>query len=277
MFEQQSGVYDNPYKFNAKELDAETGLYYYGVRYYNPKLSIWYGVDPLAVYNPVMETQFYGDGQHNGGVFYWGNLNPYIYDNPVNLIDPNGKQTASKAHNGGGYRGIGVPIPMFEHHGTYLPFPVYTQEEFREGFDKLKDGAKSVAVLGFNMTAASSSSLWVPLIDKYKELNKWSNRVLNSNNGFIDTKSADVNSEIKKIVAGNGSVRIDRDTGLPQVYENRDNSKKQRTWGGSIEYNVTTKDSGDNKRILKRTNKDGSTTYGYTLDHYKTIHEFKEK
>ncbi|MCW1963202.1 hypothetical protein [Chryseobacterium viscerum] len=27
MLEQRTGVYDNPYKFNAKELDRETGLY----------------------------------------------------------------------------------------------------------------------------------------------------------------------------------------------------------------------------------------------------------
>lgn len=95
MLEQTDGSYDNPFKFNAKELDDDTGLYYYGARYYNPRLSIWYGVDPLAVYNPVMETEFYGDGQHNGGVFYWGNLNPYIYtyQNPIKYIDPNGKQT----------------------------------------------------------------------------------------------------------------------------------------------------------------------------------------
>lgn len=94
MLEQQTGVYDNPYKFNAKELDRETGLYYYGARYYNPRASIWYGVDPLAVYNPPMENEFYGDGQHNEGVYFWGNLNPYIYtyQNPINYIDPNGKQ-----------------------------------------------------------------------------------------------------------------------------------------------------------------------------------------
>ncbi|WP_238584985.1 polymorphic toxin type 17 domain-containing protein, partial [Chryseobacterium sp. Leaf201] len=94
MLEQMDGSYNNPYKFNAKELDEDTGLYYYGARYYNPRLSIWYGVDPLAVYNPVMETEFYGDGQHNGGVFFWGNLNPYIYtyQNPIRYVDPNGKQ-----------------------------------------------------------------------------------------------------------------------------------------------------------------------------------------
>ncbi|WP_300688888.1 RHS repeat-associated core domain-containing protein [Chryseobacterium sp.] len=70
MLEQRTGVYDNPYKFNAKELDRETGLYYYGARYYNPRASIWYGVDPLA--EQTME--------------------PYIYcgNNPINYIDPNG-------------------------------------------------------------------------------------------------------------------------------------------------------------------------------------------
>lgn len=89
------GKYENPYKFNAKELDSETGYYYYGARYYNPRLSVWYGVDPLATWDPVMETEFYGNGQHNGGVYNSGNLNPYIYcyQNPVKYIDPNGKQS----------------------------------------------------------------------------------------------------------------------------------------------------------------------------------------
>ncbi|UKB85046.1 RHS repeat-associated core domain-containing protein [Chryseobacterium sp. MEBOG06] len=102
MLEQRTGVYNNPYKFNAKELDRETGLYYYGARYYNPRASIWYGVDPLAVYNPVMESEFYGDGQHNGGVYNSGNLNPYIYcyQNPIVYVDPNGKQNYSSIISG---------------------------------------------------------------------------------------------------------------------------------------------------------------------------------
>ena len=29
-----------PYKFNDKELDEETGLYYYGARYMNPVTSL---------------------------------------------------------------------------------------------------------------------------------------------------------------------------------------------------------------------------------------------
>ncbi len=67
------GAYENPYKFNAKELDRETNLYYYGARYYNPRLSIWYGVDPLAEKYP--------------------SLSPYVYtvNNPIKYIDPDGR------------------------------------------------------------------------------------------------------------------------------------------------------------------------------------------
>lgn len=66
------GRYQNQYKFNAKELDSETGFYYYGARYYNPRLSVWYGVDPLASDYP--------------------DVSPFVYsfDNPVKYTDPTG-------------------------------------------------------------------------------------------------------------------------------------------------------------------------------------------
>ena len=76
MIEQHSysGDYTNRYKFNGKELDEETGYYYYGARYYNPRFSIWLSVDPLAEKFP--------------------NWNPYNYtmQNPINLIDPTGME-----------------------------------------------------------------------------------------------------------------------------------------------------------------------------------------
>ena len=46
--EEHSSSEDLPYKFNGKQFDEETSLYYYGARYMNPVASIWYGVDPLA-------------------------------------------------------------------------------------------------------------------------------------------------------------------------------------------------------------------------------------
>ena len=92
--EEHSNTDRTPYLFNGKELDEETGLYYYGARYYDAKTSVWQSVDPLVLYDPVMETEAYLDGQHNGGVFDSGNLASYsyTYGNPVVYIDPNGKQ-----------------------------------------------------------------------------------------------------------------------------------------------------------------------------------------
>src|SRR5690554_412440 len=68
-----SGVgYDNKWKFNGKELDDATGMYYYGARYYDPRISIFISVDPLA-------EQFVGWTPYH-----------YVHNNPVNLIDPTG-------------------------------------------------------------------------------------------------------------------------------------------------------------------------------------------
>lgn len=88
---------NSPYKYNGKELDEETGLYYYGARYYSPRESVWLSVDPLASYDPIQNSEHYIDGQHNGGVFNAKNLNVYgyCYQNPVLYLDPNGKQVNS--------------------------------------------------------------------------------------------------------------------------------------------------------------------------------------
>ena len=43
LVDEHSSTEDMPYKFNGKELDQETGLYYYGARYMNPRTSLWYG------------------------------------------------------------------------------------------------------------------------------------------------------------------------------------------------------------------------------------------
>ena len=73
LVDEHSSTEEMPYKFNGKEFDEETGLYYYGARYMNPKTSLWYGVDPLAKKYPSV----------SGYVF--------CVDNPIRLIDPNGK------------------------------------------------------------------------------------------------------------------------------------------------------------------------------------------
>ena len=95
--EEHKNSNNSPYKFNGKELDDESGLYYYGARYYDPRISIWASVDPLADYNPHMNDEHYIDGQHNGGVYNHFNFNTYsyCYQNPIKLVDPNGKQAVA--------------------------------------------------------------------------------------------------------------------------------------------------------------------------------------
>ena len=94
LFEEHSTSRTMPYLFNGKELDTETGLYYYGARYYDPRVSLWLNTDPLSGYNPIQETEHYIDGQHNGGIFNPMNHNTYgyTYNNPIVWMDPNGKQ-----------------------------------------------------------------------------------------------------------------------------------------------------------------------------------------
>ena len=43
--EERNSVWNTPYLFNAKEFDEETGLYYYGARYYDPRVSLWISTD----------------------------------------------------------------------------------------------------------------------------------------------------------------------------------------------------------------------------------------
>ncbi len=63
-----------PYKFNGKELDQETGYYYYGARYYDPGAALWFGVDPLAYKYPEVGSYVYCNG------------------NPVKYVDPDGRE-----------------------------------------------------------------------------------------------------------------------------------------------------------------------------------------
>jgi RHS repeat-associated protein len=79
---------------------------YLEARYYNPKISNWLSVDPLALFDPINETEHYLDGEHNGGYFNPRNASVYgyTYQNPIRYIDPNGKQSDAVAV------GIGVLV-----------------------------------------------------------------------------------------------------------------------------------------------------------------------
>jgi RHS repeat-associated protein len=75
----------NTYRFSSKEWNANSGLYYYLYRFYDPNLQRWPNRDPLG--EPGFEVlrsgrlDLLGDGP---------NLYVFVKDNPVNQTDPLG-------------------------------------------------------------------------------------------------------------------------------------------------------------------------------------------
>lgn len=65
--------FSSRFRFNGKEWDEETGNFYYGAKYYDPKVSIWLSVDPILKHHE----------------------SPYSFtsNNPIMLIDPDGRDT----------------------------------------------------------------------------------------------------------------------------------------------------------------------------------------
>ena len=74
MAEQKAGGFSTKYRFTGKELDPLSGLYDFGARYYDPRLSVWFGVDPLAQKYP--------------------SISPYTYvaNNPILYLDNDGRE-----------------------------------------------------------------------------------------------------------------------------------------------------------------------------------------
>ena len=101
LVDEHSSSEELPYKFNGKQFDEETGLYYYGARYMNPVASIWYGVDPLAEKYP--------------------NISSYCYtiNNPIRYIDIKGTEVGDppgpgyyRARINSRYIGFGLRNPL---------------------------------------------------------------------------------------------------------------------------------------------------------------------
>ena len=70
---QKASTYNERFKFTGKELDAESGYYYYGARYLLSELGDFLSVDPLSDKAPSIQPYLYCNG------------------NPIKYVDPDGQ------------------------------------------------------------------------------------------------------------------------------------------------------------------------------------------
>lgn len=100
--EERNNIWNTPYLFNAKEFDEETGLYYYGARYYDSRLSLWMSTDPLEEKYP--------------------NISSYCYsnNNPIKYIDPDGNDWFVNDQNFYVWS-MANYVPGFDYAGNLIP------------------------------------------------------------------------------------------------------------------------------------------------------------
>ena len=90
------------FELAGKELDEETGLYYYGARYLDPRTSRWLTGDPAIYQGDYIPVAPINDDarKHNknlpgmDGIFNIVNMHAYHYagNNPVKYVDPTGRE-----------------------------------------------------------------------------------------------------------------------------------------------------------------------------------------
>jgi len=92
--EEASNTQRTPFLFGGKELDEETGLYYFGARYYDPRTGIWESPDPALEHNlgQLPEDASTPTRAVDTSVPTFLNVYDYADANPVSKVDPNGLQ-----------------------------------------------------------------------------------------------------------------------------------------------------------------------------------------
>lgn len=132
LVDEHQNSYNSPFKFNDKEFDSETGNYYYGARYYNPKWSIWLSVDPLAEKLP--------------------HASPYAYclNNPINLIDPDGRFPIAPLLWWAGRRAVA---------GALVDIAVQVTAEWIQGGGSLGSAWDRVDIDGWQVTRSAGENL----------------------------------------------------------------------------------------------------------------------
>jgi RHS repeat-associated protein len=96
----KTGTLTTPYTYTGREHDAESGLYYYRARYYDPTIGRFLQPDPLDMATIILIRQYFPGSPISGVLYHFSLKNPlitsnlylYVGNNPINRIDPFGLQ-----------------------------------------------------------------------------------------------------------------------------------------------------------------------------------------
>ena len=140
---QRTTSWNTPYTFSSKEKDAETGYGYFGARYYDSGLSIWLSVDPMSDKYPSMS--------------------PYNYcaNNPVILVDPDGREFSPIYDTGGNFLGT-------DDEGLKGDAIIMKRSDFKQGMSHEKALSKSTNLCPemFDEASAKLNSHYSSLKDR---------------------------------------------------------------------------------------------------------------
>jgi len=135
---------DQPFRFTGREYDAETGLYYYRARYYSPDMRRFISEDPLRF--AAGDVNFYA----------------YVWNNPVNFIDPMG--LAGKCPSSKSLKKWGDKIKKARTCDEALKTP--PDSNYDDAWDKCFDCANSISPpgifkgAGISAAQESCAALW---------------------------------------------------------------------------------------------------------------------
>jgi RHS repeat-associated protein len=210
--EERNNKWNTPYLFNAKELDEETGLYYYGARHYDGRVSLWLGVDPMWEKYPNFSTY------------------AYCVQNPVKFIDPTGMEGEEGGAQGTYViiYGAGYDNPIAKSHNqgdnfkknseaqkqnlikqgipesSIVSSSAFTEQEFLDVVNKEYDSGKIVQLdvyshmsnnaINFGGYETMETATASPPDKDYRLLSYWSNGGVNGYNPDGDNEILKINN-----------------------------------------------------------------------------------
>jgi RHS repeat-associated protein len=150
---------EDPYQYNQKERDRESGLDYFGKRFYNSMIGRWISPDPL---------------EEQGGSL---NLYSFVNENPMTHYDPNGaevKVTYSQSGNKGVYKidVKAVVVNTSSHHFSKQELQQYADRlsgQIKKTYQGTETG-KFVEFNGKKGTMSWSTTVTIDVIDDPSEL-----------------------------------------------------------------------------------------------------------